>query len=69
MQISKPAGLVISDQAAINRKMKVNQETICVKTALVMNFSKEQSKVAPDERKNIELPYNLMACLHTLKQK
>lgn len=49
--------------------MKVNQETISVKSALVMNFSKGKSNFAVDQRKNIEIPYNLMACLHTLKLK
>ena len=69
MQISKPADLVVSNLVAISRKMKMNQETISVKTALVMNFSKDQIKIAADKKKSIELPYNYMACLHELKKK
>ena len=69
MQMSKPEGLVVSDKVATDRKMKVHQEIIVVKSALVMNFYKEAkaSNLPKDSRKKIEVPYNLMASLHTLK--
>lgn len=67
--MSKPEGLVVSDKVATDRKMKVHQEIIVVKSALVMNFYKEAkaSNLPKDSRKKIEVPYNLMASLHTLK--
>lgn len=69
MQMSKPAGLKVSDRVAASRQMKVHQETIAVKSALAITFQKEESgKSFPkDERKLIEVPYNMMAALHRLK--
>ena len=43
MQMSKPKELVVSDRIAVNRKMKVQQECIVVKAALIYFMQKEAS--------------------------
>ena len=69
MQMTKPADLIVSKSVANSRKMKVNQETIMVKSALALTLQNEKSNKAfmADGRKNIEVPYNLMAALQRLK--
>jgi len=69
MQISKPNGLVVSDKVAKDRKMKVKQETIIIKSALAMGLERKavNSSLPADGRKLIEVPYCMMACLHRLK--
>ena len=55
---------------AINRKMKPKQETMVIKSALVLGLSKDELKTnLPEESQSlIEVPYNMMACLQKLKE-
>jgi hypothetical protein len=54
---------------AVRRKMRVGQETMVVKSALALNLNKfeYESKLPADGRKEMEIPYNMLAAMYKLK--